>query len=406
MTAGIRFVMFNYAVTINSNCHNLYRMDNFLKNKHLISRAGFGIHHNEIEKYKNRSPKDFYKEISNTGDYRILQTDIAGLSPEEYQELAKAVDKKPVNLFNKNYNNAVKKSWHEEMIKSPSQLQEKMALFWHGHFATRIQQALFNKELVEIFRKNALGNFRDLVFAVSKSAAMLNFLNNQQNKKANPNENFARELMELFTLGRGQYTEKDIRESARAFTGWSYNGLGEFTDDKKQHDTEEKEFFGKTGNFDGGKDFQTIASLIKSDINTQVYYLSTGSFDTHTNQNSRQNQLFKNISDAVEIFTKDIKENGKFQDVMIMTFSEFGRRVAQNASNGTDHGTANQMFFISGSLKKKGLLNTLPDLENLSYGDLIYTEDFRKIYATILKKWLHSDDQKILGKPNGYYDFI
>jgi uncharacterized protein (DUF1501 family) len=91
---------------------------------------------------------------------------------------------------------------------------------------------------------------------------------------------------------------------------------------------------------------------------------------------------------------------------MIMTFSEFGRRVAQNASNGTDHGTANQMFFISGSLKKKGLLNPLPDLENLNYGDLIYTEDFRKIYATILKKWLHSDDQKILGKPNGYYDFI
>lgn len=155
-----------------------------------------------------------------------------------------------------------------------------------------------------------------------------------------------------------------------------------------------------------GKDFKTIASLIKSDINTQVYYLSTGSFDTHTNQNSRQNQLFKNISDAAEIFTKDMKENGKFQDVMIMTFSEFGRRVTQNASNGTDHGTANQMFFISGSLKKKGLLNPLPDLENLSYGDLIYTEDFRKIYATILKKWLHSDDQKILGKPNGYYDFI
>lgn len=251
MTAGIRFVMFNYAVTINSNCHNLYLMNNFLKNKHLISRAGFGIHHNDIEKYKNRSPKDFYKEISNTGDYHILQTDIAGLSPEEYQELAKAVDKKPVNLFNKNYNNAVKKSWHEEMIKSPSQLQEKMALFWHGHFATRIQQALFNKEIIEIFRKNALGNFRDLVFAVSKSAAMLNFLNNQQNKKANPNENFARELMELFTLGRGQYTEKDIRESARAFTGWSYNGLGEFTDNKKQHDTGEKEFLGKTGNFDG-----------------------------------------------------------------------------------------------------------------------------------------------------------
>ena len=155
-----------------------------------------------------------------------------------------------------------------------------------------------------------------------------------------------------------------------------------------------------------GKDFKTIASLIKSDINTQVYYLSVGSFDTHTNQNQRQNQLFKTIDEAVEVFVKDMKENGKFNDVMVMTFSEFGRRVAQNASNGTDHGTANQMFFISGGLKKKGLLNALPDLTKLNDGDLIYTEDFRKVYATVLKRWLNTNDQKILGKDNGYYDFI
>jgi len=155
-----------------------------------------------------------------------------------------------------------------------------------------------------------------------------------------------------------------------------------------------------------GKDFKTIASLIKSDINTQVYYLSVGSFDTHTNQNQKQNQLFKNINEAVETFTKDMKENGKFDDIMIITFSEFGRRVAQNASNGTDHGTANQMFFISGGLKKKGLLNPLPDLTNLKDGDLIYSEDFRKVYATVLKRWLNTNDQKILGKENGYYDFI
>ena len=155
-----------------------------------------------------------------------------------------------------------------------------------------------------------------------------------------------------------------------------------------------------------GKDFKTIASLIKSDINTQVYYLSVGSFDTHTNQNQRQNQLFRNIDEAVEAFVKDMKTSGKFEDVLIMTFSEFGRRVAQNASNGTDHGTANQMFFVGGGLKKKGLLNALPNLEKLNYGDLVYTEDFRKVYATVLKKWLNSDDRKILGKESGYYDFI
>lgn len=96
-----------------------------------------------------------------------------------------------------------------------------------------------------------------------------------------------------------------------------------------------------------------MASLIKSDINTQVYYLSIGSFDTHVNQNERQQKLFGEINDAVKSFVADMKSNGLFNDILLMTFSEFGRRVAQNASKGTDHGTANQMFFISGGLKRK-----------------------------------------------------
>lgn len=155
-----------------------------------------------------------------------------------------------------------------------------------------------------------------------------------------------------------------------------------------------------------GKDFKTVASLIKSDINTQVYYLSIGSFDTHVNQNERQQKLFGEINDAVKSFVADMKANGLFNDILLMTFSEFGRRVAQNASKGTDHGTANQMFFISGGIKKKGILNALPDLQNLKDGDLIYTEDFRKVYATILKNWLNADSSKVLGWKNGVYDFV
>ncbi|PUV25252.1 DUF1501 domain-containing protein [Sphingobacterium athyrii] len=155
-----------------------------------------------------------------------------------------------------------------------------------------------------------------------------------------------------------------------------------------------------------GKDFRTVASLIKSDINTQVYYLQIGSFDTHINQRQRQEGLFQIINDAVEAFVDDLKKNGLFQRVMLMTFSEFGRRVAQNASNGTDHGTANQLFFISGGLKGKGLRNALPDLEHLNAGDLVYSEDFRKVYVTLLKNWLNADSSKILGWKNGIYDFI
>jgi uncharacterized protein (DUF1501 family) len=155
-----------------------------------------------------------------------------------------------------------------------------------------------------------------------------------------------------------------------------------------------------------GKDFKTISSLIKSDINTKVYYLEIGSFDTHVNQNERQEKLFSDMNDAVKAFVSDLKANNLFQNVLLATFSEFGRRVAQNASNGTDHGTANQMFFISGGLKRKGLLNAMPDLKNLNDGDLIYTEDFRKVYATLLKNWLQADSSKILGWKNGIYDFV
>ena len=155
-----------------------------------------------------------------------------------------------------------------------------------------------------------------------------------------------------------------------------------------------------------GKDFKNIASLINSDINTKVYYLSVGSFDTHVNQNQKQAQLFTEINDAVKAFVQDLKGSGRFKDTLMMTFSQFGRRVSQNASKGTDHGTANQMFFVSGNLKKKGILNALPDLEKLDDGDLIYTEDFRKVYATVLKNWLGADSNKILGWKNGLYDFV
>ncbi|RYD52321.1 MAG: DUF1501 domain-containing protein [Sphingobacteriales bacterium] len=155
-----------------------------------------------------------------------------------------------------------------------------------------------------------------------------------------------------------------------------------------------------------GKDLKQVASLIGSDINTQVYYLSIGSFDTHSGQAGRQKTLFTQLNDAVEAFVKDLKDQSRFEDVLLMTFSEFGRRVAQNASSGTDHGTANQMFFMSGALAQKGLLNPLPDLKNLADGDLIFTEDFRDVYATVLRKWLQADPTRILGGQRRMYDFV
>jgi uncharacterized protein (DUF1501 family) len=155
-----------------------------------------------------------------------------------------------------------------------------------------------------------------------------------------------------------------------------------------------------------GKSLKTISSLILSDANTQVYYLSIGSFDTHVNQEGRQAGLFRQINEAVEAFTKDLKDNNRFEDVLLFTFSEFGRRVEQNASKGTDHGTANNMFFVGGGLKEKGLLNALPDLQDLQNGDLKYKVDFKSVYATVLKNWLNTDDRTILGRQETYLNFI
>lgn len=155
-----------------------------------------------------------------------------------------------------------------------------------------------------------------------------------------------------------------------------------------------------------GKNLKTIASLIFSDINTKVYYVSLGSFDTHINQQAQQQRLFTEMNNAVGAFVKDLKAAGRFNDVLFFTFSEFGRRVSQNASGGTDHGTANNMFLLSGGLKEKGMLNALPNLADLDEGDLRYNVDFKNVYATVLNKWLHSDDQKILGNNYEKLTFI
>lgn len=143
--------------------------------------------------------------------------------------------------------------WLDRMAANKGTLREKMALFWHGHFAVRAQgrNARVMQQYGNIIRQHALGTFGDLLMAVSKTPAMLQFLNNQQNRKNAPNENFAREVMELFTLGRDNYKENDIKEAARAFTGWQFTPEGEFAFRERVHDEGPKTIFGKKGAFRG-----------------------------------------------------------------------------------------------------------------------------------------------------------
>lgn len=154
------------------------------------------------------------------------------------------------------------------------------------------------------------------------------------------------------------------------------------------------------------KQLKDIATFIGSGLKTRVYYASMGGFDTHVGQLNRQENLLKQFSEGVTAFVENLKSINKLDDTMVLVFSEFGRRVTQNASNGTDHGTANNVFILGSNLKKKGFYNAASDLANLDEGDLKYQIDFRNIYATLLNNWLKITPDKILGQQFDYLNFI
>ncbi len=147
-----------------------------------------------------------------------------------------------------------------------------------------------------------------------------------------------------------------------------------------------------------GRDMAMVASMIRAGLSTRVYYVSLGGFDTHAgqgNQNGRHAQLLDTFATALRAFYQDLKASENDRRVLTMVFSEFGRRVAQNASGGTDHGTAAPMFLL-GPMVKPGLVGSHPSLADLDEGDLKYQIDFRGVYATILEDWLSADSRAIL----------
>lgn len=237
-------------------------VNNRLKNQHLLWRAGFGPMAENAADLDKVSPKELWGLLLKTSAKKPEKIEVAqNLVDGLYKGVQDVANMQKNELTNEQKKQLREQSrddlknlnirWLEEMIGSEAQLREKMSLFWHGHFACRVINSYFQQELLQTIRENALGNFKDLLREVSKSPSMLSFLNNQQNRKKKPNENFAREVMELFTMGRGNYTETDIKEAARAFTGWGFNLKGEFEFRKLQHDTDSKTVLGKTGNLDG-----------------------------------------------------------------------------------------------------------------------------------------------------------
>ncbi len=146
-----------------------------------------------------------------------------------------------------------------------------------------------------------------------------------------------------------------------------------------------------------GKQLKTVSEFINSGLKTQIYYTSLGGFDTHANQINAQERLLSTYSEAISAFVNDLKHMGTFKDTVILTFSEFGRRVKQNAANGTDHGAANAVFLMGENLKSPGMYNAPPSLMDLDEnGDITYEIDFRQIYSSLLDKWLQTNTTEII----------
>jgi uncharacterized protein (DUF1501 family) len=146
-----------------------------------------------------------------------------------------------------------------------------------------------------------------------------------------------------------------------------------------------------------GNGLKTIAAMIAGGLATRVYYVAIGGFDTHAGQAPRHDALMTQLSQGMSAFWADLKQQGNDDRVLMMTFSEFGRRVAANASGGTDHGAAAPMFII-GKGVANGVIGRHPSLTNLDSGDLRYGLDFRSVYATILQNWLQTPSKPILGQ--------
>lgn len=242
-----------------------------VKAGHLLNRAGFGGTPEEVQRVMSMGPGnavDWLLDFPDAPAEEQSQNDVPDFSgidgyPKDFQAIRQMLrDKTPderkafiqkLMMANREALQATMGWWLQRMVSGPHPLQEKLTLFWHGHFTSSAKDEksatlIWNQN--ELLRREAAGNFRTFVRAISRDPAMIDYLNNDQNRKEHPNENYARELMELFTLGIGNYTENDVKQGARAFTGWAHDG-DDYVFRQYDHDNGLKYFMGRSGTFNG-----------------------------------------------------------------------------------------------------------------------------------------------------------
>ena len=227
--------------------------------RHLLLRTGFGATPEGVEALLPLDRQSAVDRLLSGMRSQPVQPPPAGMDEAwpDRRTLRKLTqeERKALRRKRREQGMALKEWWYREMLVTPSPLTERMTLFWHGHFTSSLRKVrqpalMYDQNL--LFRRHALGNFAELLHAVARDPAMILYLDNQTNRAGHPNENFARELLELFTLGEGNYSEQDVREAARAFTGWKADRRQRrFRFVRRQHDSGIKHFLGHSGRFDG-----------------------------------------------------------------------------------------------------------------------------------------------------------
>ncbi len=229
--------------------------------RHLLNRTGFGATQPEVERFARMTREEAARKLLAEARTTAITPPPAWVGSSEALRYPRAGDK-ATDIEKKMFQQQQVREgldlrgwWLAEMLATPSPLSERMTLFWHNHFVSSQQKVklaeLMYRQNVTL-RAHALGNFGELLHAIARDPAMVVYLDSAQNRKGMPNENFAREVMELFTLGEGHYTEQDVKEAARAFTGWSIDrGTGQFVFRRFIHDDGDKTVLGRTGNLDG-----------------------------------------------------------------------------------------------------------------------------------------------------------
>jgi uncharacterized protein (DUF1800 family) len=229
--------------------------------RHLLSRSGFTPTQREIQEYAGLSRAAAADRLlagtRTTARTPLPESALEFVPRDRLRQLKNApeAERKAFQREQIEKSLALRAWWHQEMLETDSPLTERMTLFWHNHFVSsqqKVKSPVLMARQNQLLRRYALGNFGELLHAIARDPAMVIYLDNVSNKKGSPNENFAREVMELFTLGEGQYSEQDIKDTARAFTGWSLDrNTGEYRFYRRLHDAGEKNVLGRRGQFDG-----------------------------------------------------------------------------------------------------------------------------------------------------------